>query len=142
MPPTPESVVRSWFDEVWNQGREDAIDRLFSANGVAHNLPSTDSPPVRGPEAFKPFFRNFREAIPDVRIDVTRTVTEGDMVTVHCHVTGTHRGNAFGAPTGNPVRFTGICIVRVENGQIVEAWNSFDFLTFYQQLGMLPALQI
>ena len=142
MPSTPDSVVRSWFEEVWNQGREDAIDRLLSAESLGHNLPNTDSPPVRGPEGFKPFFRTFREAIPDIRIEVTRTVTEGDMVTAHCLVTGTHRGNAFGAPTGNPVRFTGICTARVQNGQIVEAWNSFDFLTFYQQLGILPALPV
>ena len=142
MPQSPESVVRSWFDEVWNQGREDAIDRLLSPDGVAYHLPNSDSPPVRGPEAFKPFFRAFREAIPDIHIDVTRTVSEGDMATVHCSVTGTHRGHAFGPPTGRPVRFNGICIARVQDGQIVEAWNSFDFLSFYQQLGMLPALPV
>ena len=45
MLPTPEAGVRAWFEEVWNQGREEAIDRLFSAAGVAHDLPSTDSHP-------------------------------------------------------------------------------------------------
>jgi steroid delta-isomerase-like uncharacterized protein len=142
MPATPESVVRSWFDEVWNQGREDAIDRLLSVDAVGHDLPTTDSPPIRGPEDFKPFFRTFRNAIPDIHVEVTRTVSEGDMVTAHCCVTGTHRGNTFGPPTGKAVKFTGVCIARVQDGQIVEAWNSFDFLTFYQQLGMLPALSI
>jgi hypothetical protein len=33
-----------------------------------------------------------------------------------------------------------MCIARVAGGQIVEAWNSFDFLGFYQQLGLLPQL--
>ena len=31
-------------------------------------------------------------------------------------------------------------IVRVENGRIVEGWNSFDFLGLYQQIGLLPQL--
>lgn len=29
----------------------------------------------------------------------------------------------------NPVEFTGISILRVRDGQIVEAWNNFDFAT-------------
>jgi|KBSMisStaDraftv2_1062788.scaffolds.fasta_scaffold107708_1 predicted ester cyclase len=140
MPPTPESVVRSWFDEVWNQGREEAIDRLMGPNALAHDLPSPDGLPLRGPAAFKPFFRKFRDGFPDLRIEVARTVTENDTVTAHCLVTGTHTGNSFGPPTGRPVQFKGICIARVENGQIVEAWNEFNFLLFYQQLGVLPQL--
>lgn len=31
-------------------------------------------------------------------------------------------------------------IARIRDGLIVEAWNAFDFLTLYQQIGMLPAL--
>ena len=31
-------------------------------------------------------------------------------------------------------------MARVENGQIAEGWNCFDFLSLYQQLGLLPAL--
>ena len=29
VPATPESVVRSWFDELWNRGDETTIDRLL-----------------------------------------------------------------------------------------------------------------
>jgi len=31
-------------------------------------------------------------------------------------------------------------MVRVRDGKIVEAWNTFDFLSFYQQIGLLPQL--
>jgi hypothetical protein len=30
-------------------------------------------------------------------------------------------------------------IAHVKGGQVVEAWNSFDFMSLYQQLGLLPA---
>jgi steroid delta-isomerase-like uncharacterized protein len=139
--PTPASIVRTWFEEVWNQGMEEAIDRLFARDGLAHGLASPDGMPLRGPDAFRPFFKRFRGAFPDIHIDVAREVTEGDMVSVHCHVTGTHRGNDLGmSATGRPVDFWGMVIARVQGGQIVEAWNSFDFLSLYQQVGLVPQL--
>ena len=33
--------------------------------------------------------------------------------------------------------FTGICLVHVKDGLIHEAWNSFDFLSLYQQIGLV-----
>jgi hypothetical protein len=31
-------------------------------------------------------------------------------------------------------------IARVQNGKIVEGWNCFDFMSLYQQVGLLPAV--
>jgi len=141
MSATPDSVIRTWFEEVWNQGKESTIDRLFARDGIGHGLPNADGLPMRGPDAFRPFYRNFHAAFPDIRIEVVRTITEGDMITAHCHVTGSHQTDALGmAATGKSVDFWGMCICRVQNGQIQESWNSFDFLNFYQQLGVLPQL--
>jgi predicted ester cyclase len=135
---SPDRVMRTWFEEVWNQGREETIDRLFAADAVAHGLPGA---PMRGPEAFKQLFNTFRGAFADIHIDVLRTVTEGEMIAVHCHVTGTHTGRELGVDaTQRRVEFEGVTIGRVVNGQIHEGWNCFDFLTMYQQLEMLPAL--
>jgi predicted ester cyclase len=72
---------------------------------------------------------------------LSHCIVEGDLCAVHCEVTGTHTGDGLGiSATGRDVRFSGMCIIRVAHGQIQEAWNSFDFLSFYQQLGVLPAL--
>jgi predicted ester cyclase len=129
----PDQIARQWFREVWDEGREEAIDRLMAPDALVHGL-ATGS--LKGPAEFKPLFRMFREALGDLEIRVERTVVEGEMVAAHCHVIGRHIGNGFGAPpTWRPVEFWGIVIVRVRNGQIVEGWNSFDFLTMYQQLG-------
>jgi predicted ester cyclase len=63
-------------------------------------------------------------------------VTEGDRVAAHCRVVARHVGDALGAPaTNTPVTFTGVAIARVRDGQIVEGWNNFDFLSMYQQIG-------
>jgi hypothetical protein len=29
---------------------------------------------------------------------------------------------------------------RVKDGRLVEGWNCFDFLSLYQQLGLVPAI--
>lgn len=130
---SPDAIVRAWFREVWDEGNEAAIDRLMAADAVVHGL-SADT--MRGPAGFKPYFRAMRAALGDLEIAVTQTVTEGDRVAAHCHVVARHVGDGLGAPaTNKPVTFTGVTIARVRDGQIVEGWNNFDFLSMYQQLG-------
>jgi predicted ester cyclase len=49
---------------------------------------------------------------------------------------GTHRGEFMGAaPTGKEVAITGINIVRVEGGKIVESWGNSDQLGWMRQIG-------
>jgi steroid delta-isomerase-like uncharacterized protein len=128
-------VMQTWFEELWNQGREATIDRLLAADGVAHGLPGGD---LVGPANFRTLYRAFRDAIPDIHVSVDKTITEGDHVAVLCRVTGTHTGQGLGLPpTGRPVEFTGMVIARVVDGQLREGWNCFDFLAMYQQLGVV-----
>ena len=139
MADAPDDLIRQWFEELWNQGREDTIDRLLAPNAIVHGLPSADGKQMVGPAGFKPLYRTFRAAFPDMRITVERTVRQNDLAAAHVSVTGTHRGDTLGsAPTNQPVRFSGMVIVRAANGQLVEGWNQFDFMTMYQQIGMLP----
>ena len=37
---TPEALTRQWFTEVWDEGREDAIDRLLAPDGIVHLEPT------------------------------------------------------------------------------------------------------
>jgi predicted ester cyclase len=135
--PVPEVVMRRWFDEVWNQRRDQAIDDLMAFDAVAHGL---GSEPLRGTAAFKPFFRAFLQAFPDLHIDVVRSIEAGDLVVTHIHATGHHTGEGIGgAPTGRPVAFQGMVIAQVQGGQIVQGWNCIDFLTMYQQIGWVSS---
>ena len=141
MSATPESVAREWFAQVWNSGSESAIHALLAPEASMHGLPTPDGKPLVGPAAFVPYWRKLRGAFPDIRIEVARCVCEGDMVAVHCRVVGKHQGPDLGiAATHRPIEMWGMGMARVRNGKIVEAWNCFDFLTMYQQVGLLPAL--
>ena len=133
-----KALVRRWFDEVWNKGRADAIEEMFDEYGIAHGLSDDPSNPIRGPKNFKPFHTTFREAFPNMVIVVEDVVAEGDKVAARCSVRGRHEGDFLGrAATQSPIEFSGITIVRIANGKIVEAWNNFDFMTMHKQVGLL-----
>ncbi len=133
-----KQLLRRWFDEVWNKGRTDAIDEMFDEKGIAHGLSDDPSNPIVGPTNFRPFHAVFREAFPNMMIVVEDLIAEGDKVVARCSIRGKHEGEFLGkTATDAPVQFTGIAIVRVANGKIVEAWNNFDFMTLHRQVGLL-----
>ena len=101
---SPDAVVRRWFEEVWNKRRESAIDEMMPADAITHGL---GPQPLRGNTAFKPFFHSFSQAFTDLKVDVLRTVTEGDIVATHIHATGRHIGPGMGTPTNKAVAFDG-----------------------------------
>jgi predicted ester cyclase len=132
----PDSLVRAWFHEVWDEGLEEAIDRLMAHDAIVHGLGGGS---IRGPKEFKPFFHSMRNALGDLEVKVERTIVQGDTVVAHCHVVARHVGETLGGPggpeTGKTVDFYGITIARVVGGKLVEGWNVFDFLRMYQQMG-------
>ena len=133
-----KNLIRRWFEEVWNKGREEAIDEMFAEDGIAHGLADESGKTMRGPADYKPFFRNFRSAFPDIEVIVEDMVSEGDKVAARCRVRGKHQSDSLGfAATLQPMEITGITIVRVHDGKIVEAWNNFDFMNMFRQLGKL-----
>ena len=133
-----KALLHRWFEEVWDKGRAEAIDEMLAAEAVAHGLADESGAPLRGPEGFKPFFHKFREAFPDIEVNIDDIITEGETVAARCTVRGTHRGNSLGVEaTQQPVEFTGMTMLRVKDGQIAEAWNNFDFLKLFQQIGAM-----
>jgi steroid delta-isomerase-like uncharacterized protein len=133
-----KALVRRWFEEVWNKGRADAIPEMLAAEGIVHGLSEDATNPLRGPAGFLPFHAQFREAFPDIEVVVEDQIAEGDMVATRCSVRGKHSGDSLGfAATQHPVEFTGVAITRIKDGKIVEAWNNFDFMKMYRQLGAI-----
>jgi steroid delta-isomerase-like uncharacterized protein len=140
MPQAPDTMIREWFEQLWNQKREDTIYKLMAPNCMVHGLPSPDNRPLCGPDQFRMVYRQFRQAFPDLHVTVEQTVREGDLAALHCRVTGKHEGEGLGVPpSGRTVDFTGMVFVRAEDGQFVEGWNCFDFQTCFQQIGAAPA---
>ena len=121
------TLLYKWFNEVWNNGDESAIDKLMTQNATAHGIGGDK--PVQGAAAFKNFYNDFKGQFRDIRIDVDDVISEDGIETARTTVHAVH------ADTNKPVEFSGICMVKVEDGKIAEAWNNYDFLNMYQQIG-------
>jgi predicted ester cyclase len=127
----PKSTLSyRWFQEVWNEGREDLIDDLMSQKSLIHGIGEGQS---KGAEGFKSFYRNFKNQFRDIRVDIQEALCQDNLECALTNVNATHK------ETGIKVSFSGLCMVRFEEGKIAEAWNHYDFLSMHQQLGRVLA---
>jgi steroid delta-isomerase-like uncharacterized protein len=127
-------LLKRWFEQVWNQKSEAAIDEMFSRQGKSHGFPEADAVLV-GPEAFKAVHRTFCGAFPDVHVDVEEIVTEGDRAAVRWRVSMTHLGDHLGFPaSGKKETMEGATFVTIKGSQITEGWNYMDLQALMQKL--------
>lgn len=132
--PEYESLLHRWFEEVWNQKREEAIDEMMAEDVIVHGLGED----IVGRENFKPFFRSFATAFPDIHVTVDDVIQDGNKMSCRCTVRGTHTGDGLGfAPTNQPVEFSGGGMCTVKDGKFQEVWNEFDFMKMNTQMGIL-----
>lgn len=116
-----KALVHRWFDEVWVQRREAAVDELTAPDVVFHNgaLPAPVDRPM-----YHAIWSAFLGAFPDLRVEVQDVVAEGDMVAVRVHQTATHTGDFRKLPaTGAKISMSSLVLARIEGGRIVESWT-------------------
>src|SRR5262249_41481834 len=108
-------VVR-WFEEVWNQNRDETISELLTADSVVHDGQND----IHGQEEFRRFRDAIRAAYTDIRITPLVSLAEGDLVCLHWAADLRH------IATSRQVRVTGTSVVRVKDGRFLEAWQNWD----------------
>ena len=121
------TLLFKWFDKVWNKGEENAIEELMTNESGAKGILADDQP--KGPAGFKIFFNDFRNQFHDIQVDVEDVISEDDIESARTTVSAIHTAS------GKQVTFSGMCMVKIVQGKIAEAWNNYDFLNLYQQLG-------
>ena len=141
-----KAVVQRVVDEIINQGKLDLADELFSPNYRSHRDLTKDASPsaagADGPDSIKQGVGGVRTAFPDVHCVTDLMVAEDDKVVARITLTGTHTGTFLGtAPTGKRFNRTGMHMLRLEDGKIVEQWVQSDDLSMLQQLGIVPPLK-
>ena len=117
---TNKQIVRRFSDELWGQGHLAVADDVLAMDLIEHNpLPGQGA----GREGHKQVVALFRSALPDLQVTTEDVLEEEDRVALRWKAEGTHHGDLMGlAPTGKRVTLTGIEILRVSGGKIVERW--------------------
>jgi steroid delta-isomerase-like uncharacterized protein len=133
-PEENKAIVRRIF-EASNTGNPDILEEVIADDIIIHNPKPGQLP---GSEGAKQSFQKFHSGFPDVKVTVEHMIAEEDLVMMHLLISATHKGEFAGiSPTGKQITITGMEIVRLANGKVVERWSNFDQLGFYRQLGVI-----
>jgi steroid delta-isomerase-like uncharacterized protein len=138
MPETDIKALYPRFAQAVNQRNLDALDALVAPDWINHGA---DPNEPLGAERFKWIFAEFIAACPDFWITVEDQLAEGDKVMVRWRDTGTHTARPLlGVPaSGKAIVLTGIDVLRIREGQIIERWSESDQLYLLQALGIIPS---
>ena len=141
-----KTVVGRWFTDFWGKNvKLSVVDELAAPNML---LKYSLHEPRRGRQDIKAFMTDFRAAFPDLNFwGTTDLIAEGDYVVGQWEGGGTHTGPAFDdflvgslpAATGRKMRFTGITVLKVIDGKIVEELGLDDGVTARTELGLIEA---
>jgi predicted ester cyclase len=118
----------------------------------AVNREAKDEPPAargRGPEAFHATALWLRDAFADLAWELHDVVADGDLIALHCTMSGRHVRPMVGfdeharvaevfPPTGRTFATTQSHWLRVRDGLVVEHWANRDDLGTALQLGWVP----
>jgi steroid delta-isomerase-like uncharacterized protein len=131
------TLLRRWFDEIWNKGMIESVDELLAEDALMWGIGRPDQS-SRGGAAFKEFYHRQRTAAPDVKINLDQVVQEGDMAFARWTATMTHTGEGLGIPpTNKAISLSGMSACRVRDGKMIEGWNIWDQIGLARQLELL-----
>jgi predicted ester cyclase len=139
-----KEIVGRWFSEFWGADfNATVIDELAAPDiRFEYSLHA----PCRGRDEVRAFATKFRAAFPDLAFGGTADlIADGDYVVGQWIGGGTHTGDAFDdmpigelpAGSGKSMRFTGISVLRVQDGLITEELGLDDGVTVLEQLGLI-----
>lgn len=128
MYPRHESLIRKYFEQVWNKGNMSVVDSFispyFNSNGSS----------ICGPELVKLYISEYRAAFPRTRFTILSMCESGDKVTVCWACTGTHR--ATNGPDGKEIAATGMSVYRIADDKIDAVWVEPDEVGAHAQIGI------
>ena len=131
MTESERGLGRRWFEEVWNQQRREAITRMLAPDSVLHD----GGIDTVGPDGFHAFFDRLNATLSDLHLNVEDEIAEGDKICVRWSCKAKHTGDGLGfAPTGITIHVTGISILRVAGGKVIEGWQNWDMLGMLEQI--------
>jgi len=131
-----KTLVRQLLEDDISRGDEAMAQRIIHPEFVDHTNPPGMQHGLAGHLAI---VRLFRAAFPDQWWQIEDVIAEGDKVVARTTMTGTHQGDFFGIPpTGRSVTLSGVHIMRIADGQVIEHWGSNDDLGLMRQLGVIP----
>ena len=132
-----KNIVRR-YQEIYNSNQLDGLTEVVAEDMLTPKIMPGFG---EGLEGGRNIHMTTLIGMPDWHTQIDDLIAEGDKVVARITMTGTHTGDFYGIPaTGVRVEFTGIYVVRIENGKIVEHWGEEDAVGLLTQLGVMPKI--
>jgi steroid delta-isomerase-like uncharacterized protein len=129
-------IARRELEELWIKGNLARMDELYPPDIVDHHPLPGQAP---GREGLRQAIAMTNRAFP-CEGEILGMIAAGDTVARWWRMRGTHAGEFLGLPaTHRPFTLTGIDVLRIADGKIVEVWHEEDLLGLMMQLGAVPA---
>jgi predicted ester cyclase len=134
-----KAVVRRFFEELLSTDNLALADELLSPGFRFYFAGSPDPMDLK---QYKEFLVARRAAFPDRCFVVEEMIAEGDKVSARFTMHGVHQGEFRGiTPSGTEVKMTGIDMIHLAEGKMVEDRIEVDQLGMMQQLGVIASPQ-
>jgi predicted ester cyclase len=127
------------YIEAINKDDFDLLAEVLSEDFIDEAAVGTAMP--QGMEGAKMAHLMLRGAFPDLKFTIDDLMIEGDKLVMVATGSGTNTGSFFGIPpSGKPVSWTGMRILRIKDGKFVSGVAEFDQVGILQQMGVIPSL--
>ena len=131
-PLAPKAVLRKYLS-IWVDGKINLAERVFDPAIVRHHPPSIRPPEIAGLDAYKAFMAEFRSMHPELRIEVSETVSDRKFIAYR------YSASALNPATGERFSFGGVALTKFSRqGKIVEEWITWDTFDLMVQVGIIP----
>ena len=139
-----KAIVGRWFTDFWGKTCDLRVVDEIAAPDMQMKYSLHE--PRRGHDDIKTFMKDFRSAFPDLNFWGTADlIAEGDYVVGQWEGGGTHTGPAFKdllagslpANTGRKMHFTGVTVLKLKDGKILEEIGLDDGAKALVQLKLL-----
>jgi hypothetical protein len=122
-------LLENWAQRVWAERDAAAIDEMCMPGCSIY---SSGPEPLVGPEQYRQFHGQVCDLLVQTRLVVNHCIEQDGWMAALCTFTGR-------TADGREASMTGSIQARIVDGKVEEAYNHFDFVDFFAQLGLLPA---
>lgn len=123
-----QKFLQNWFQRVWLEQDSKAIDEMYGGGDI-HGL---GEQPMNNVQQFKQFHQSICALLTDIHFHIDKLLVQDDWCSCLCTV------NALSCVDGKAIVVTGNLTLRIEDNRIQQAYNHFDFMSLWMQLGFLP----
>lgn len=122
-------ILEAFQGRVWAGADGAAIAALMRADAEIDGL---EPEALVGRDAYAALHRLLTAQFADIRVELGRTVEEGEWIAGDSVIVARHRA------TGCEVAARSLLMVRIVGGRIAAIRNQIDYMSLFEQAGLLP----